>query len=161
MAQQPQTRTDVAKPPESDSGYEPDEKQIVMNETQPGRLLHLPDVSRPGSHEVITLRPGANSVRCEIIDKLRKSATVAMWLKLKWLRLPKPQKRGPSLTGYADAEAVEIIRETYDVDLIDRFLEDEPRPDIREALRERKHELEAALAREERGEISDNSGEIS
>lgn len=128
-----------------------DGKQVVMNNTNPGRLLHIID-SRPGRAptDLVTLKPGANHIDVEIVEMMRKHNTVVQWIRLQYIRLPKPLKLGGfGLSNFSEPEAIEIVRETYDVDLLTRWLDTERRSDIREVMRDRRGELQRALSKEE------------
>lgn len=124
---------------------------VRVNNTRP-TILHLPDKVQVSSNSETgpriaglgtgkSLLPGGNNVEREEWERSKKNRAVAQWLKIGWLveggNTEEPE--GPlaplSLAQVGPTTAVAMAEGEDDRDVLMRWLKDEERPEVKEALK--------------------------
>jgi len=99
--------------------------------------------SKEKSGQVLVMKPGVNDVPGQFWEQVETHPTVKVWMDEGKLEVLTEDVKVPAdkvLNGLKPADAVKVVKDTLDVELLDVWMKTEKRPAVVKALK-KQHEL--------------------
>ncbi len=112
-----------------------------MPKAKPQEVMVMNGSAKTRFYKGLKLRPGVNSVPVKLAEEMQKNKHIS---KLVGISIVAVSDKPPATKGSDVPEAVKLVKDTNDGDLLDKYESEDGRPEVAKAIRDKREELKPA-----------------